>query len=204
MTVHELVLKSRSYRGYNEKRQITKDELLSLAECARLCPSSVNKQPLKYYLAWERDEVEKIQALTRWARALPELELPHLGMRPTAFIVIVQDTRIDSNLARYQRDVGIVAQTMLLAATERGLGGCMIGNFSAGSVREALGLSETLSPMLVVALGEPAEEIQLTEIGPDGDTNYYRDERDVHYVPKRKLSDLVLTREIKKNSESNA
>ncbi len=204
MTVHELVLKSRSYRGYNEKRRITEDELLSLAECARLCPSSVNKQPFKYYLAWERDEVEKIQALTRWARALPELELPHPGMRPTAFIVIVQDTGIDSNLARYQRDVGIVAQTMLLAATERGLGGCMIGNFSAGAVREALELPETLSPMLVVALGEPAEEIQLTEIGPDGDTNYYRDERDVHYVPKRKLSDLVLTRETKKNSESNA
>lgn len=203
MTVHELVLKSRSYRGYNEKRQITKDELISLAECARLCPSSVNKQPLKYYLAWERDEVEKIQALTRWARALPELELPHPGMRPTAFIVIVQDTQIDPNQARYQRDVGIVAQTILLAATEQGLGGCMIGNFSAGPVREALGLPETLSPMLIVALGEPAEEIQLTEIGPDGDTSYYRDERDVHYVPKRKLSDLVLTREKNVSSKSN-
>ncbi len=192
MTVHELVLKSRSYRGYNEKRQITKDELLSLVECARLCPSSVNKQPLKYYLAWEKDEVGMIQTLTRWARALPELELPHPGMRPTGFIIIVQDTQIDSNLTRYQRDVGIVAQTMLLAATERGLGGCMIGNF--GALREALGLPERFSPMLVVALGEPAEEIVLTGTGPNGETDYYRDERDVHYVPKRELAELVLSR----------
>lgn len=189
----DLVTKSRSYRGYNENRKVTKEELLEMVECARLCPSSVNAQPFCYYLAWEPEEVEKIQALTNWARALPQMTLPHPGKCPTAFIVILQDTTIGESLARYQKDVGIVAQTMLLAAAEMGLGGCMIGNYNAGKVKEALALDEKYAPMLIVAIGEPAEEIVLKEVEPWESMAYYRDENDVHYVPKRKLKDIVIT-----------
>lgn len=195
MTVRELVEKNRSYRGYNENRRLTREELTALADCARLCPSSVNAQPFRYYLVWEKDQVDAVQALTRWARALPELELPHPGMRPTGFIVICQDRNIGPALPRYQKDVGIVAQTMLLAATEMGLGGCMIGNFSPEEVSGTLSLPDWLTPVLIVALGEPAERIVLTELPPDGDSRYYRDAADVHYVPKRRLEDVVLTRE---------
>ena len=132
----DLVLKNRSYRGFDESVRISRETLEGFVDCARLCPSSVNKQPLKYFLAWEPEEVEKVQGLTKWARALPDMVLPHPGKRPTGFVVICQDKRIDENLNRYQKDVGIVAQTMLLAAVEQGLGGCMIGNFQAGEVME--------------------------------------------------------------------
>ena len=189
----DLVTKSRSYRGYNESRKVTKEELLELVECARLCPSSVNAQPFCYYLAWEKEEVEKIQALTNWARALPQMKLPHPGKCPTAFIVILQDTTIGESLARYQKDVGIVAQTMLLATTEMGLGGCMIGNYNAQKVKDALALDEKYAPMLIVAIGEPAEEVVLKEVEPGESMAYYRDENDVHHVPKRKLQDIVIT-----------
>ena len=139
----DLVKKNRSYRGYDHSRKITGEELLSFVEAARLCPSSVNVQPLKYFLACEEGVVAAVQAETNWAKGLPDLVLPHPGKEPTAFIVICQDLNISDNLARFQRDVGIVAQTMLLAAVEQGLGGCMIGNFKAGppdahrGVREA-------------------------------------------------------------------
>ena len=189
----DLVIKNRSWRGYHEDRRVTKEELLDLVDHARLCPSSVNGQPFRYYIAWEKEEVDRIQKLTRWARALPQMQLPHPGMCPTAFIIITQDTNIGPNLARYQKDVGIVAQTMLLAATEKGLGGCMIGNFTANQVKEELQLPENLAPMLIIAIGEPGEEIRLVEIEEGESTNYYRDENDVHYVPKRKLEDIVLT-----------
>ncbi len=192
MKIKELAEKNRSYRGYDETRRVTREELTEFVECARLCPSSVNVQPLKYRLVYEKEEVDRLQAQTKWARALPDLHLPHEGMCPTAFIVICQDTRISDSMARYQKDVGIVAQTMLLAATEMELGGCMIGNFGAASVRETLGLPEYMAPMLVVAFGKPAETIVLTEIEDGESTNYYRDEKDVHYVPKRKLEDIIL------------
>ena len=93
---------------------------------------------------------------------------------------------------RYQKDIGIVAQTITLAAVEDGLGGCMIGNFTPDEVKEKLNLAENLTPMLIVALGKPAEEIVIKEIENGEGTNYYRDENDVHYVPKRKLKDILI------------
>lgn len=189
----ELVKKSRSYRGYDESYRFTKKELMEFVECARFAPSSVNGQPFRYYLAWEKEEVDKIQKLTKWARALPELQLPHPGKCPTGFIIICQDLNLGNDCNRYTRDVGIVAQTMLLAATEQGLGGCMIGNYNRKEVIETLNLPENIVPMLIVAFGKPDEEIVLTEIEEGESIKYYRDENDVHYVPKRKLEDIVIT-----------
>ncbi len=188
----DLARKSRSYRGYDETRRMTRQELLELVDCARYAPSSVNRQPFKYYLAWEQEALDKIQPLTGWARALPNMRLPHPGKNPTGFIVICQETEWDPDLSRYLRDVGAVAQTMLLAAAEQGLGGIMIGNFSPKRVAEALALPDHIVPMLIVAFGKPDETVVLTDIPAGGSLNYYRDENDVHYVPKRRLEDVVL------------
>lgn len=190
--ISELVRKNRSYRGFDESRRVEREELIAMVDCARLAASSVNLQPLRYYLAWEKEAVDRIQPLTGWARKLPELHLPHKGMCPTAFIIICQDTDISDSLPRFQKDVGIAAQTILLAATEMGLGGCMIGNFKAGQVKEALGFPENLAPQLIVAIGKPAETVVIKEIEKGEPTDYYRDENDVHYVPKRKLEDVIV------------
>ena len=188
----ELVKKSRSYRGYDESRRITREELLELVDCARFAPSSVNRQPFQYLLAYEQEDLDKIQPLTGWARGLPQMKLPHPGKCPTAFIVICQNTDWDPDLNRYLRDVGIAAQTMLLTAAEMDLGGIMIGNFSPKKLAETMELPENIVPMLIVAFGKPDEKIVLTEVGPGESLNYYRDDQDTHYVPKRKLKDIVL------------
>ena len=173
MSFKELVVKNRSYRGYDHSRWLTREELLEMVDCARLAASSVNKQPLKYVLVYEPEKVDQVQPLTKWGRALPDMVLPHPGKE-------------------FTRDMGIVAQTILLAAVDMGLGGCMIGNFVRAEVSAALDLPEHLEPLLVVALGKPDEEIVLTDLPEDGNTNYYRDADDVHYVPKRALEDIVL------------
>ncbi len=188
----DLVLKNRSYRGYDQTHKISKEQLAEFVDFARLSPSSVNKQPFKYKLVFEGEELDKIREISQWAKGLPHLNLPYEGEQPTAFIVICLDEKIDDSVPRYQKDVGIVAQTMLLAATEAGLGGCMIGNFALQSTKDALGLKDGLTPLLIVAIGKPDEEIVLTEVENGQDTSYYRDENDVHYVPKRKLEDIIL------------
>ena len=188
----DLLKQNRSYRGYDESVPVTRGQLLEMVDCARYAPSSVNRQPFQYDLASDPETAAKIQPLTRWARALPELDLPFPGTRPTAWIVICQNMDWGETVARYQKDVGIVAQTMLLAAAEMGLGGCMIGNFDPPAVKEALGLAENLTPVLLVAVGKPKETIVLTEAKPGDPLNYTRDENNVHYVPKRRLEDIVL------------
>ena len=192
MDFKELVVKNRSYRGYDHTRWIAREELLDMVDCARLAASSVNKQPLKYVLVYEPAQVEAFHPLTKWARALPDMVLPHPGKEPTAFIVICLDKTLSENEKVFTRDLGIVAQTILLRAVEMGLGGCMIGNFVRAEVSAALSLPEHLEPLLVVAVGKPDEEIVLVDLPEDGNTNYYRDENDVHYVPKRALEDIVL------------
>ena len=190
--VKDLIARNRSYRGYDGSYHFNADQLKEYVDGARLTASSINIQPLKYYIAWEDEPVARINENIRWARQLPQMKLPHPGMEPTGFIVICQDKTLGDNLNRFQKDVGIAAQSILLMAVEEGLGGCMIGNFSPEKIREVLGLAENIQPLLVVALGKPAETIVLTEVGEDGETAYYRDENDVHYVPKRKLEDILL------------
>lgn len=188
----DLLIACRSCRGYDESRRISKEELLEFVDLTRYSAASMNIQPLKYRLIFEKEEVERMQPLTIWARQLPQMKLPHPGKNPTAFIIICQDTNVDPGIGKFHRDVGIVAQTMLLAATEKGLGGCMIGSFSAGRVAEEFDLPEHIKPMLVVAFGKPDEKIVLTDLPEDGNFKYYRDENDVHYVPKRSLDEIVL------------
>lgn len=190
----DLLLKNRSYRGYDETRAVTRKELIDLVEHARLTPSSVNKQALKYYLACEREETDRIQPLTAWAKALKK-EVPYKGHCPRAFIVICQDTAISPALDAYLKDVGIVAQTMLLRAAELGLGGCMIGSFQKEALQQVLKLREQLRPLLVLAIGKPDETIVLEDVNEQGDTTYYRDAQDVHHVPKRSVRELVINGE---------
>ena len=188
----DLVLKNRSYRGYHEDRAVPREELLELVNDARLTASGGNKQPLKYYISNQKEEVEAILATTKWAAALPELHLPKPGTHPTAFVIILQDTSIQPNLQAAMIDVGIAAQTITLAATEKGLGGLMIRNFGLKPLTELLGLPEKLVPILVIALGAPAEKVELVSVPASGDINYYRDEQGTHYVPKRTLEEIVL------------
>ena len=188
----DLVKQARSHRGFRQDRKVTRQELEHLVECARFTPAARNDQVLKYYLAEKPETVAAIQPLTKWGGALAELHLPRKGAEPVAYIVICLDGSLAENPAPYQRDVGIVAQTMLLAAAEMGLNGCMIGSFAAGELREKLGLPETIKPQLLLALGEGTDCIVITDVGEDGSTTYYRDAEDTHYVPKRTLEQLIL------------
>ena len=188
----DLVKQARSHRGFRQDRKVTRQELEHLVECARFTPAARNDQVLKYYLAEKPETVAAIQPLTKWAGALAELHLPRKGAEPVAYIVICLDGSLAENPTPYQRDVGIVAQTMLLAAVEMGLNGCMIGSFAAGELREKLGLPEAIKPQLLLALGEGTDRIVMTDVGEDGSTTYYRDAEDTHYVPTRTLEQLIL------------
>ena len=190
--IKDLVRKNRSYRGYDESRKITEDELKDLVDTARVAGSAANLQPLKYRLVCSEAEVAKLNGITRWGKMLKDIELPHKGKFPTAYIVICVDTDIAKVPENANTDIGIAAQTILLAAVEQGLGGCMIGNYEKAQAAEALALPARFVPQLIVAIGKPDETVVLTDTGEDGSVKYYRDANDVHYVPKRKLEDILL------------
>ena len=55
-----------------------------------------------------------------------------------------------------------------------------------------LGALMELKIVYVIAFGYPKEEVVLEDIPVDGDIKYYRDENQVHHVPKKRIEDIVL------------
>jgi len=185
MTLRDLLRANRSFRRFHQE-PLTEESLLELLELTRFCASAGNRQPLKYVLAWRAEQNAKIFPHMRWAAALALWPGPSEGERPTGYVVILGDTRISR---RCDWDSAIAAQTILLGAAERGLGGCMIAAIDQAGLRAALGLPEYSVVLMVVALGKPSESVVLENGDPD-DRPYWRDEHDVHHVPKRRLADL--------------
>lgn len=186
----DLVLKSRSYRRFDENYKIDTAVLYELVELARFTPSSVNWQPLRFALINDGETNAKIFDNLAWAGLLKDWKGPSEGERPTAYVIILCDNMVAKNM---KTDVGIVAQTMMLGAAEKGIGGCMIGSVNRENVYNILGIdSERYSIDLVLALGKPAETVKIVDIPENGSTNYYRNENDVHCVPKRAINDLIL------------
>lgn len=190
----DLVIKNRTYRGWDPSRKVTREELVEMIDCARLSAASVNLQPLKYHIILDEEEVAVTQKLTKLARALQHLNLPFPGTEPPAYIAILHDTSIhpDTKSIMFHKDVGITAQSITLCAAEMDLNCCMIGNFNHDELHAALGLDDLYHIQLVIAVGKGAEEIHLVDINEGDSHNYYRDENNVHYTPKRKLEDVIV------------
>ena len=190
--IRDLVIENRSYRSFDESKKLGREDLMDLADTARLCASAVNRQPLKYRLVYERDEVEEVLSYTHWAGLLPDVKLPPDGHHPTAFILICCDTTVTAEPKSADTDCGIAAQTILLMAAEQGFGGCMLGAFDREKTAMALRIPKKLSPMLLIALGVPDETVFLCELPESGSTDYFRDKAGLHFVPKRSLDDVIV------------
>ncbi|MBO7261402.1 MAG: nitroreductase family protein [Alistipes sp.] len=180
-----LLQRNRSYRGYDNKFVVRHDQLRSIIETATLCPSARNQQVLRFRPVLS-DEADKVLKHIRLGGALPELHLPFEGSEPRAFVVICSTVEESKYV---DIDLGIVAQSMLLRATELGLGGICIGAFDHAEIREALQLP--YEPLLVLAIGRPDERIELVPCHEGDSLTYYR-EGGVHYVPKICVDDLII------------
>lgn len=189
MTLERLILRNRSYRRFDASRPIEMDTLRYLVDMARQTPSASNRQPLKYILIADAAGCARLFPHLKWAAALKDWAGPAENERPTAYIIVVQDKSLSTTVGC---DHGVACQTLLLAAVERGLGGCMLGAVDRDGIRTAFKIPDPFEILLVVALGIPAETCLLEDAKPGADVSYYRDSRGVHHVPKRSLDEVIL------------
>jgi nitroreductase len=185
----ELTRRNRSYRRFHQEVPISCKTLRELVELARLSPSGANRQPLKYLLSCDPQRNALIFPHLAWAGYLTDWPGPAEGERPSAYIIILCDTHISKAAGV---DHGIAAQSILLGATERGLGGCIIASIQREALGQALGIDPRYDILLVLALGKPKETVIIEPVGPEGDIKYWRDAEGVHHVPKRSLDELII------------
>ncbi len=188
MNISELILTCRSYRRFSEKYKIDKELLKELVSLARLSASFANLQPLKYILCCNSKMNEDIFPTIAWAGYLKDWSGPEKEERPSAYIVVLGDKSIKDS---FSTDSGIAAQSILLGAVEKGLGGCMLDSINREVLRKCLKIPEQYEIVMVIALGKPKEKIVIKD-AKEGNIKYYRDKEGVHHVPKRTLKEIVV------------
>lgn len=188
------VAQCRSYRRFYQDERIAAEQLIDWIDTARITASSGNRQPLKYYATADPEQCAKIFDCCAWAAALPEWKGPQEGERPSAYIVIMHDTNRSLGEKFTCWDEGIAAQTIALAATDAGFGACILGSIKKKSLADELELdSQELEVDLVIALGKSKEDVRIVGVPEDGSTHYWRDDKHIHYVPKRALEDVLIS-----------
>jgi nitroreductase len=192
MIFRDLVTRSRSIRRFDEDYEVCEEVLRELVELACYIPSAGNRQPLRYFPVTGADMIEKVFPCLGWAGYLETWTGPEPGERPTAALLILCPKE---DMQGAVCDSGIAAQTLMLGAVEKGLGGCIIASFDRKRLYDALGISESWEVMLVIALGRPREIVVIDLIDPGGDIRYWRDRYGIHHVPKRKPDDMIMTTE---------
>jgi len=166
--IRHLVVRNRTYRRFDQGFAIGMDTLRELVD-------------LENSLIFEH---------LAWAGYLPDWPGPVEGERPSAYIIMLGDKQISPS---FDFDHGIAAQSILLGAVEKGLGGCMIGSIQRPKLRKILNIPDRYEILLVIALGRPIETVILEAVKADGNIRYWRDSEGRHYVPKRALDDIVLS-----------
>src|SRR5512136_1245892 len=189
MMLRDLIEKKRSYRRFQQETAVDLQTLRELVDLARLSASAGNMQPLRYILSCDPSKNALIFPNLAWARYLGDWPGPAEGERPSAYIIVLEDKQVDHPL---HCDHGIAAQSILLGAAERGLGGCIIASVNKLNLRNALNIPVRYDILLVIALGKPKEKVEIEKLGADGSIRYWRDNAGVHHVPKRALDDIIL------------
>lgn len=185
----ELVKQNRSCRRFDNSHKVEKETLRQLVDLARNSASAANNQPLKYIISNDDKKNEEIFSCLGWAAYLTDWKGPEKPEQPSAYIIVLGDHSIAE---KFWCDHGIASQSILLGARAAGLAGCIFGAINAKKLKSFLNIADHLEVKLVLAIGKPVEQHQIDEVGEDGDIKYFRDENQVHHVPKRKLDDIIV------------
>ncbi|WP_419787755.1 nitroreductase family protein [Pseudodesulfovibrio sp.] len=196
MNFKELVKANRTRRVFDESKPLDAATLTELVDTARFTPSARNLQPLKYVVTADPRQCAEIFPLLGWAGYLKDWKGPAEGERPTGYIIITLDNDLTDDP---MGDQGIVSQTIMLGAVEKGLGGCIMGAINRKKLAQVLALPENLQILLVLALGVPAENVVVEPLPADGKIEYWRSADGTHHVPKRSLDEVLVASYPKKS-----
>jgi nitroreductase len=195
--MQEKIAKTRTFRRFFEKEQISTSILQDLIDLARLGGSARNGQPWQYLIVNNPEVCEKIFPHLGWAGYLSDWKGPEPGERPSAYVLCFLNNnwlKGPENEAHF--DLGIATQNLLLGAMEHRIGGCRIASFSPKLVA-IFNCPEQLHLSLVIALGRPREKVIIEDCRNEDDVKYWRDSHGVHHVPKRPLKSCLLELELR-------
>lgn len=185
MQTFEAMLQRRSIRKFRPE-PVSVSCLKEIVEVSRLYPSGGNLQPVRFAIITREELCNAIFTDLKWAMYLPGYTIAE-DERPTAYIVLLRDDNVKK---KCDYDIGAASTMVMLAAADKGLASCPIGNFPKSNLSVLLQLPEHLQPELVLALGYPAQE---SRVVPMADTvRYAQDEKGDFLVPKWNAEEITV------------
>lgn len=154
----EKVIKSRYSVRKFKPDMITDDELNTILEAGMVAPTGCNYQPQRVYVLNSEEAIAKIRQLCRSAFNAPVV------------LIIALDENADWKNPYEEgyragiQDVSIVADHMMLAAWDIGVGSCWVNAFRPSDVKAAFNLPENETPVLLMPLGYPAKDSEPSKL----------------------------------------
>lgn len=153
MEFNELLMKRRSTRSFTD-RKLTSDEINYILTAAVNAPSACNMQSWHFYCITDPEVKESFKDFCdEW-----------IATAPVIFVICTDDNGIVARFGDKARkfpmqDTALAMENMLFAATDIGLGGCIIGAYDQEKCCSALNIPENLTPVALMPVGEPTAEI---------------------------------------------
>ena len=152
MEYSELIAARYSVRAYRPD-PVEVEKLEAVLEAARLAPTAANRQPFQLivmHTAGREDEIGKIYRRPWFVQA--PLVVAVCAISSLAWVR--ESDRFNARLI----DAAIVADHLILAAANLGLGTCWVAAFNVEAARGVLGLPEEAEPVIFTPLGYPADQ----------------------------------------------
>ncbi|MEI6555685.1 MAG: nitroreductase family protein [Paludibacter sp.] len=162
-TFLELAQNRQSDRAYSDK-PVETEKLERILEAARLAPSACNAQPWKIIVV--SDAEKRMQVADATANKL--LAMNHFTKQaPLQLVILEENANFTSTVGGWATekhyphlDLGILASHITLAASDEGLGSCIIGWCDEKKVRKALDIPKNKRVMLVILIGYSAQPLR--------------------------------------------
>ena len=138
----------RNVRTYAE-RSIPEDQLDRILESARLTPSSMNQQAWDFVVVTDRDRLRDLAQVWRYGA--------HIAGSAATIALVVPASEDPEERETFQYDLGQVTMSIMLAATDLGIGSCHAAVGDQARARDLLDLPEDRECAMLVALGYPAD-----------------------------------------------
>ncbi len=184
--VYETIRQRRTVRRFKDK-SIPEETLIKLVDAARLAPSAENIQPCEYIIVNDSQLKEEVFSCLKWAGYIRPEGNPPEGEKPASYIIVLINAVLRKKGGEADAAAGI--ENILLTAWEEGIGGCWLGSINRKKIKKILRIPHHLRVNSVVALGYINEHPVAEEL--KNSVEYWKDEKGVLHVPKRKLTEIV-------------
>ena len=152
MEYSELIAARYSVRAYRSDA-VEDEKLQAVLEAARLAPTAANRQPIQLivmHTAGREEEIGKIYSRPWFVQAPIVIGICAISSQAW----VRESDRFNARLI----DAAIVADHLILAAANLGLGTCWIAAFNMEAARSVLQLPDEVEPVIFTPLGYPADQ----------------------------------------------